>query len=117
MTKSRVHQGNKLKHLIEKSDFTIQQVSEKTDMPRSTLYDLFKKSDIPRDTLEIFCELLGVNIREFFPDIANASSNPETPYEVLVERVKSLEEMIKAKDVIIISQQEMIELLKKANKK
>lgn len=119
MSESRLHQGERLKWLIERSGFTAVEVSEKLDISRSSLYELYKKRDIDRGTLEKFCTLLKQDIRTFYPDISgkNILNDPEVEYEVLKEKNKSLEQMIKDKEVIIIQQQEIIELLKKKQSK
>lgn len=114
---SRFHQGNRLRWLIENSIVKIADISEKSNIPVSSLYDLYKKEDIPRAKLEALCKVMEWDIKQFYPELFTGVEEPAASYEILKERAKSLEQMIKDKEVIIIQQTEIIELLKKSKRK
>lgn len=110
-----VHHGNRLKYLIEKNKLNVVQIAANLNVARGTLYNYFAQEEIPRKKLLKVCEAAGIDISEFDHDLE--MNDPATDYRVLQERVKSLERMIHDKEVIIISQQEIINLLKKEKSK
>lgn len=115
MLQNVVHHGQKLKHVIEKSKYTVEQIATWAGMHRTTIYNLFARAEIPRSKLEKICRPIGVEIDIFYgveTDPDQVIQDPTAEYRILQERVKSLEQMIEAKEVIIINQAEMIELLK-----
>lgn len=115
MLQNVVHQGQKLKYVIEKSNYTVEQIATWAGMHRTTIYNLFARAEIPRSKLEKICRPIGVEIDIFYgveTDPDQVIQDPTAEYRILQERVKSLEQMIEAKEVIIINQAEMIELLK-----
>lgn len=120
MLQNVVHQGQKLKYVIEKSKYTVEQIATWAGMHRTTIYNLFAKAEIPRAKLEKICHPIGVEIDIFYgveTDPEQVIQDPTAEYRVLQERVRSLEQMIHDKEVIIINQQEIIELLKKGKPK
>lgn len=110
-----VHHGHRLKYLIEKNKGNIVQIAEKLNVARGTLYNYFEQEEIPKKKLLKVCEAAGIDINELLDN--QEMQEPAADYRVLQERVRSLEQMIHDKDVIILSQQEIIDLLKKQKSK
>jgi hypothetical protein len=110
-----MHEGNRLEYLLSKSGKSLSYISENAEVARQTLYNYFKLKDLPRKKLLTILEVAEIDQDDFWqPDVAN---DPAAKYKAMNEQIKTLEEMVKAKEVIIIQQQEIIDLLKKGNQK
>lgn len=116
MAENSFHQGNRLKYLIEKSTLKQSEILSLTGTAKSSLYDLYKKESIDKMVLEKFCRVMNEDIRQFYPDLISTVSEPGPEYRILREKVKTLEQMLKDKEVIIIRQDEIIEMLKQSKK-
>lgn len=67
MTKATpIHQGRKLKEAVDRSKLRIQDISKLSEIPVSSLYDIFKKEDVPRKKLYRLCEILELDSDEFY---------------------------------------------------
>lgn len=104
-----MHQGNRLEYLLKRSGKSLIHISEKAGIARQSLYNYLGMEEIPRKKLLKILEAAEIEGTEFF---ISEISDPAAEYRVLKEKVKSLEQMIHDKEVIIIQQKEMIELLK-----
>lgn len=109
-----MHEGNRLEHLLSKSSKSLIDIAKQADVARQTLYNYFKLEDIPRKKLLTILDIAGIDKEDFFG--SEEINDPAAEYKSMKERVKTLEEMVRAKEVIIIQQSEMIELLKQQHK-
>jgi hypothetical protein len=67
MTKATpIHQGRKLKEAVDRSKLRIQDISKLSEIPISSLYDIFKKEDVPRKKLYKLCEILELDSDDFY---------------------------------------------------
>ena len=117
MAEIRIHQGQKLKQLVENNKLKQSEILNLTGFAKSSLYEIYKKEDVPRATLEKLCNVLNEDIRQFFPELVRIGGDPGEDYEYLKQRVKSLEQIVHDKEMIIHTQQELIDLLKQKNKR
>ena len=106
------HQGNRLQYLMEKAGVNLVQAAVTLEISRSTLYNYFGMEEIPRKKLLKICEVTGIDINDVYQE--PVVNDPGAIYKA---QIKTLEEMVKAKDVIIIQQSEIIDLLKKSKAK
>lgn len=107
-----MHQGERLKWLIDKSGKSRQDIALEAGISPASIYNYFREETINSKKLEKLAKALGVTVNDF-----NDLPTPPTLQEdqavyLLRERVKTLEQMIHDKEVIIIQQQEVIDLLK-----
>lgn len=110
-----LHQGYRLRFLLEERKINIVHLSDKLGLSRSTIYNYFEMEEIPRKKLLPICRETGIEINDVL--FASSVNESKTEYQKMQERVKSLEQMLKDKEVIIINQQEIIDLLKQSKSK
>ncbi len=65
-----IHQGKKLKAAVDASKLKVKEISEKSGIAVSSMYDIFRKEDVPRRKLQKLCEALGIDFDEFYWPIA-----------------------------------------------
>ncbi len=107
MTKATpIHQGRKLKDAVDRSKLRIQDISKLSEIPVSSLYDIFKKEDVPRKKLYRLCEILELDSDEFYFAPQNAEDGhlpiitPEAHEKIISEndhlkgRIVELERII-----------------------
>ena len=59
----------RIKRLMEERGWTAYQLAKQSDIPQSTLSNLFKRSTIPSiPTLERICSGLGITLGQFFAE-------------------------------------------------
>ena len=62
-----VYINKKISDMCEKRDWTLYTLSEKTDIPYSTLNSAINRNAPPKiDTLERICEAFGISLAQFF---------------------------------------------------
>ena len=104
-----MHQGERLRYLIDRSGKTREQIAVEAGISPASIYNYFKMDDIPRKKLLIILAAAGIESSDFWTSHVD---DPAEEYVRLKEKVKTLEQMIHDKEVIIVRQQEIIELLK-----
>lgn len=110
-----MHQGSRLKWLIDNSPKSRRDIALEAGISEASIYNYQNEETINSKKLKKLAAALGVDMSEF--DEKQVMNEPTADYRVLQERVRSLEQMIHDKEVIIINQQEIIELLKKGKPK
>ena len=58
--------GTKLKNLIKDSGYTLKEISERIDVPASTIASWYKSEYPPLDSIIKMCEFFKINVWEFF---------------------------------------------------
>src|SRR4051812_18467684 len=104
------HHGSKLKKLIEKSGMTFVRVSEKSEVPLSSMYDMFKKEELTRKKIETILNALEISPDDFF--IGNRGKEGED-LKVCMDKVQMLESQVEILRQTIEDKNQIIELLKK----
>lgn len=74
-----IHQGEMLKKAVDASKLKIKEISQKSGVPVSSLYDLFKKVDVPRRKLEKLCTILGIEVDPFYWPLAQINDGDGQP--------------------------------------
>lgn len=105
-----LHQGNRLKSILERKGENLVQLAANLGVSRSTLYNYFEQEEIPRKKLLKICEAAGIDGSELNP--ANILNEDSPLYKGFIEKIRILEDQVRAKDIIILQQSEMIEMLK-----
>ena len=109
----QLHQGSKLKKIIEKSDFLIKDISENTEVAVSSLYDMFAKQEILPSKIRPILKLLGVTFYEFygFYEQNNLLKDDPAPYgyKEQCEALQRENDLLKTK---LADKDEIIALLK-----
>jgi predicted RNase H-like nuclease (RuvC/YqgF family) len=70
-----IHQGKLLKEKVDNGKYKVLDLAQIANIPISSLYDLYKKEFLPMKKLEVLCEILGADIREFFPNMSQSNSS------------------------------------------
>jgi len=97
--------------LLERQKVNFVHLAKQLNISRATLYNYFETEEIPRKKLEKVCTAAGIDVNEIYQSEVN------DPAAELRAKVKTLEEMVRDKEVIIVQQREIIELLKKSKTK
>lgn len=58
--------GTKLKTLIKESGYTLKEISEKIEVPASTIASWYKSEYPPLDSIIKICQFFKINLWEFF---------------------------------------------------
>ena len=86
----KFHQGQKLKNLIEKSNYTLVKIIELTGIKPGSFYLLFaKEKDIPLSKLEPILQVIGITTNEFFGTIAPVAVNDYEAVKLENEALKN----------------------------
>ena len=72
------HHGSRLKKIVDNHKLTTQEISKKSGIASSSLYDMFKKEELLRKTVEPVLKVLEVAESDFF----NSNSRVDDPQAV-----------------------------------
>jgi transcriptional regulator with XRE-family HTH domain len=114
-----VHVGSRIEQIIKKKKVKQSDVCEFLKISRQSLNNLFKSEHIKTDYLFALSEYLEVPITYFLGwELSNHDGdyNIEKELRSLIEKAAGLEQLIEAKDDIIKTQRELIDVLKKKTK-
>ncbi len=68
----------RIKDLLKERDWTMYQLSQRADIPQSTLSNLFARNNAPSiPTLEKICKALGISLAEFFGSETDTNGEEE----------------------------------------
>jgi DNA-binding Xre family transcriptional regulator len=68
-----IHEGERLKYLIENQDIKLKDVVEKLGYSNyERLYYYYNQPQIKRSTLQKFCEVLNISVDTFYNTVKNA---------------------------------------------
>ena len=112
---SNYHHGNRLKFFVEKSSMTLVKISEKSNVPKSSFYDLYKKNEIIGSKLKAILDVLGVDEREFFDRNYSEVSEPVAHYG-LDSEIVTLRRENELLRLTVETQKQLIEILKDKKK-
>lgn len=113
--------GERISIAINKSDFSVKEVSEKLNTTTQNLYKLFKKDSIDSKYLESIADVLGLSPSFFFDKnnfkkgltLPGPDNSPQAQIKSLKREIKSLENSITDKDKYISA----LETIAEENKK
>ncbi len=71
----QIHQGELLKEKVAQSKLKVHEIAAQAKLPTSSLYDLYKRIDVPRSKLQAICDVLHINIREFYLDLTENNNS------------------------------------------
>lgn len=103
MAITHIHQGSRLKKIVEKSHFTVDELATKAGIHRTTLYNYYDREEIPRAKLTTLAEIMGVKIDDFY------SKDNMSEVEVQNEQLKKEIDYLKQQ---LVDKEEIIKLLK-----
>jgi hypothetical protein len=94
------HQGLRLKNFIENSKFKVKDISEKSGVALSSLYDLYKKNEILKSRLEPILNAIEVDLDTFY-GVKSDLKESKSVTESLKREIELLKQQLQAKDEII----------------
>lgn len=110
MSETQYHQGSRLKKFVDKSEYTLKEISEKSDVPTSSIYDMFKKSELLPSKFLPLLKVMGVTMLEFEGKRSKGEEVDIIQKMTLeIESLKRENELLKQQ---IASKDEIIQLLK-----
>ena len=115
MLETQYHQGNRLKYFIEHSHLKLKEISEKSKIPLSSFYDLYKKDEILGSKLKAILDVLGVDEKIFFDRNYTEVADPVAPYglDTEINTLKRENELLR---LTVETQKELIAILKAKHK-
>lgn len=98
-----MHQGSKLKYLIEHSGKTKAEVALLSGISDASLYTYFNSEEINSKKLNKICEVMGWKLKSFYEDNKNldAVTTNYNEIEALKREIELLRTTIENKDEII----------------
>lgn len=76
-----IRYGSKIKSMIKESGLTLKEISEKMDIPASTISSWYKSEYPPLEAIIKLCEFFGISVAEFFWD-DSGELKKELPYYI-----------------------------------
>lgn len=111
----KVHQGFRIKKLVERNGMSIVDFAKKTELSEQHMHRLFKQQYIPTKWLTKMCAILDINIEDMFNEVMVANE-PFEPYKTKVAEfdklqaeVLSLKERLKDKEKTISILEALVE--------
>lgn len=113
MDKTQFHNGFRLKNKIEKSHLKLKIISEKSGIPLSSIYDMYKKPELLRSKIKPILDVIEVDIDQFYQTKQDApkqleESGLKVENEALKREIALLKQNLEVKE-------EIIQLLKHKN--
>lgn len=122
-TEDKLHQGYRVKSLIEKNGMSIVSFAQKVGISEQHMHRLFKEKYIPTKWLTKMCAILNVSIEGMFNE-KMVVNDPFEPYKTkaaefdkLHEEVLSLRERLKDKDKTIATLEALVDALNGVDKR
>lgn len=108
------HNGMRLKKIIKNQTLTITEISKRSEVASSSIYDLFKKPEVTPGRIRPILEVIGISVEDFFYSSKIENRTGKEGLVIEIENLKRQNELLREQ---ITQQKEMILLLKKGNKK
>lgn len=105
-SKTQFHQGLRLQNKIQKSPLKLKVISEKSGVPVSSVYDLYKKPELLRSKIKPILDVLEIDADTFYGFKTDESKDLLMEIERLKAEVLTLRRELELKE-------EIIQLLKK----
>src|SRR5436853_4300136 len=103
------HHGSRLKKLIDKSPMQVSEISKKSGVALSSLYDIYKKEELTRSKIGPILKVLNIEPEDFFNG-KTSLEEPQPAYYAEIEALKRENQLLREQ---VAQLKEIIELNKR----
>lgn len=79
MAEEKINRGEFLKQKIEETKYSVPQLTDELGIERTTIYKWFKNPDLDIDKLKKACDIIGIDLRDYFENIELIYGNLPEP--------------------------------------